>query len=103
MRLSDIQFPSGEWSAFGSLKNARVGLNDAVSGTFWLAKELAFERLLRRGAAAQSDERSEAPPALEVNGSREKFLAAPGIATDQDGAFRISGLGQSFQHLLKPG
>ena len=51
-----------------------------------MAEELALEQVLRKRGAVDGEERPLRATALVVDGAREKFLAGPRFAGDEDRA-----------------
>src|SRR5690606_33171240 len=73
---------------------AGVLLRGAGEGPALVAKQDAFNEIVRNSAAIHRDERLAAPCAFALDGARDQFLADAGLTLDEDryvGGSRLSG------------
>ena len=70
-------------AAFGKLEAADAGRQCAGKCAFFMAEQLAFQKIRGNGAAIHRHERMSRPARQLVNVARHHFLAGAGLAQDQ--------------------
>ena len=69
-------------------------------GTAFVAEQFGFKQILRNGRGVDGDERFRGSRAVTMQGACHQFLAAAGLAVDQDSRMRLRQPANGAEHLL---
>src|SRR2546428_457730 len=87
----------------GARKKSPVPGATVFSAKWAVPKAVRLQQILRQRAAIDRDERSELPPAVEMERAGHQFLARAAFAKDQDGAVGIGDALDQLEDLLHAG